>query len=280
MPDESIAKSPADTPKKSTETLGQERKAQKDLGHGRPNGTATGGIAASEGPFKVEREEVEKTVAVYAVVWPDGAADEMGEVDQVDAEEYAGALNAAYAAGAAKAEEARLVGVAEGRQEMRDRYAASRDGELAAEGEARRLLRELVQAWDACDEFADDPSDSALMDKALSAANSYLATAPIPEDKPTGTIFDLDLFRERLERRANVVEASTAVNTAEPYGEVQVGKFLAKELREIATDLKTLIDNCHKEYIPPMTDEQLRENMAAAERFAGVKFPTTRRDEA
>ena len=68
--------------------------------------------------FTVEREEVEKTVAVYAVVWPDGAADEMGEVDQVDAEEYAGALNAAYAAGA-----------------------ASRDGELAA---AMRWIRDLL----------------------------------------------------------------------------------------------------------------------------------------
>ena len=73
-------------------------------------------------------------------------------------------------------------------------------------------------------------------------------TAP-QEEPPTGTIFELDLFREKLERRADSVEGSTTTNVSKPYGEVQTGDRLAKELRDIAAELKTLIDNCQKQYV-------------------------------
>ncbi len=72
---------------------------------------------------------------------------------------------------------------------------------------------------------------------------------PTQPDQPTGTIFDLDIFREKLERRANSVEGSTTTNVFEPYGEVQTGDRMAEELRGIAAELKTLIDNCMKQYV-------------------------------
>jgi hypothetical protein len=65
---------------------------------------------------------------------------------------------------------------------------------------------------------------------------------------PTGTIFELDMFRERLERRASSVDGST---TWDENGEVQTGNMLAAELREAAAELKALIDNVQAQYCPP-----------------------------
>ena len=58
---------------------------------------------------------------------------------------------------------------------------------------------------------------------------------PSAADKPTGTIFELDMFRERMERLAG------ERFSAERYDDL---------MYELAAELKDLIDNCQAQYCP------------------------------
>lgn len=66
-------------------------------------------------------------------------------------------------------------------------------------------------------------------------------------DRPTGTIFELDLFREKLQRLGDqhVSDATVWRDTASG-GET---RRRGDELRQLATELKTLIDNCQAQYV-------------------------------
>ena len=60
--------------------------------------------------------------------------------------------------------------------------------------------------------------------------------------KPSGTIFELDMFRERMERHYNL-------DTLTGHENSDVRTMAAKG-RDDAAELKTLIDNCQAQYAP------------------------------
>lgn len=69
---------------------------------------------------------------------------------------------------------------------------------------------------------------------------------PTQPDRPTGTIFELDLFRERMERKA-----ANERLVVEPMTGEEAAAHIGNTLEALAAELKTLIDNCMKQYGNP-----------------------------
>lgn len=70
--------------------------------------------------------------------------------------------------------------------------------------------------------------------------------------RPIGTIFELDLFRERLEWFAATFGTD----------EEKRSEYVGKHLQDLAAELKTLIDNCREQYVPALAADPVQEGRA------------------
>lgn len=75
--------------------------------------------------------------------------------------------------------------------------------------------------------------------------------------RPIGTIFELDLFRERLEWFAATFGTD----------EEKRSEYVGKHLQDLAAELKTLIDNCREQYVPALAADPVQEGRAVDAAF-------------